>query len=175
VLTPTQVTTNPVTLSWTPGPGGAPTGYTVVAGTASGASNLGMFPMGGVTSISAVAPEGIPIYVRVVASNAGGQATSHEINFQIGGGSVPGVPMLRAPDITGSTVSLSWTAPGSGGAAASYVLLARAPGGPLVAVLPVSGTSFSTVAPPGTYLVTVVAVNGAGQGPESNQITVRVP
>jgi hypothetical protein len=179
VLTAAQVTTNPVTLAWAAGAGGAPTSYTLYAGTAPGTSNLGVFPMGVGTSISAVAPEGVRIYVRVVAANGAGQAISNEISFQVGGGSVPGPPTLHPPvvnRINGNNVSLSWSAPSSGGAPTSYVLIARLePAGPAVAVLPVVGTSFSTVAPSGTYLVTVVGVNPAGQGAESNQVTVDVP
>jgi hypothetical protein len=45
----------------------------------------------------------------------------------------------------------------------------------VIASLPVGGTSVSAAAPPGTYVVSIQAVNGAGASPESNQITVVVP
>jgi hypothetical protein len=72
-------------------------------------------------------------------------------------------------------VSLSWV-PGAGGTPASYIVRARlSPGGPVIASLPVSGTSMSVSAPPGTYFVTVVAENALGTSAESNSIPVVVP
>jgi hypothetical protein len=178
VLTATQVTSNPITLSWAPGAGGAPTSYTVVAGTSLGGSDLGSFPLGGLTSISASAPLGSRIYVRVVASNAIGSATSNEINFLLSQPSAPGAPTGLSHTVSaGRVVSLNWLAPSPDGAATSYTVLARlSPSGPVIVSLPgVSSTSFSVSAPPGTYYLTVVAVSGAGQSGESNQVQVVVP
>jgi hypothetical protein len=178
VLTPTQVQSNPITLSWTAGPGGAPTNYTVHAGTSTGASDLGSFPLGGLTSISATAPGGLRIYVRVTASNSVGSATSNEINFVVGGLTAPGTPVGLSHTVgAGGVVTFNWSAATSGGAPTSYTVLARfAPTGPVVAALPgVAGTTFSIAAPPGRYYVTVQAVNGAGSSTESNQTIVVVP
>ena len=93
-LSPAQVAANPVTLSWSPGAGGTPSSYTVYAGTSPGASNLAVAPMGGATSITAVAPVGTPIYVRVVATNAAGSATSNEVQF-----TVAAPALARRPDV----------------------------------------------------------------------------
>jgi hypothetical protein len=82
----TQVTANPVTLTWAAGPGGAPSQYVIVAGTTPGAADLGTFPMGLATAVTANAPVGVPIFVRVVAQNAVGSAASNQINFSLGGG-----------------------------------------------------------------------------------------
>ena len=41
-------------------------------------------PMGAATSITAIAPVGVRIYVRVVATNAGGSATSNEVHLHRG-------------------------------------------------------------------------------------------
>ena len=78
-----------VTLSWTPPSTGAgPTNYTLVAGTASGAINLGTFPVGLTTSVNAPAPNG-QYFVRVVATNGcGTSAPSNEVFFVIGGAAV---------------------------------------------------------------------------------------
>lgn len=171
-----QVSANPVTLSWAPGPGGSPTNYTLYAGTSPGASNLAVAPMGSATSISAAAPVGVPIYVRVVATNAGGSATSNEVTFTVAPPVAPGPPALSPPTVGGGTVTLSWAPPTSGTAPSGYTLLARTPGsGALLAAVPVTGTSVTVPAPPGSYVVSVVATNGAGNSPESNAVTVVVP
>jgi hypothetical protein len=171
VLVAAQVASNPVTLTWSPGPGGAPTNYTVHAGTAPGASNLAAASLGGATGVSAVAPVGITIYVRVVAANAAGSAISNEIAFTL---APPPAPTLSNADVANGNVTLRWTSvPG----ASSYTLLARYPGSPsVIASLPVvGGTSVTVPAPSGTYVVTVVAINRLGTSAESNAITVVVP
>jgi predicted phage tail protein len=55
--------------------------------------------------------------------------------------------------------------------------LARVPGNPtVIASLNVAGTALTVPGvPPGTYVVTVVAVNAAGASAESNAIVVSVP
>ena len=176
VLSLAQVAANPVTLSWSPGAGGTPSGYTVYAGTSPGASNLAVAPMGGATSITAVAPVGTPIYVRVVATNAAGSATSNEVQFTVAAPAVPGIPTLSPASVSGGNVTLSWAPPASGGSPTSYVIRARLPGSAaVIAALPVTGTSVTVPAGAGTYLVTIAAINGAGSSAESNQITVVVP
>jgi hypothetical protein len=173
-LTATQVAANPVTLSWTPGAGGSPSSYTLHAGTAPGASDLIVVPLGTATSITAHAPLGTRVFVRIVAANGLGSATSNEIDFEIAAPQPPAAPVLDAAAVNGRNVTLSWT-PG-GGVAAQYGVLARlSPAGPIVVVLPVSSQSLTVTAPPGTYYVTVVAANAAGVSAESNQIVVNVP
>jgi hypothetical protein len=131
--------------------------------------------MGGATSISAAAPLGFRIYVRVVAANAAGQATSNEINFLLMPPVAPGPPVLAEPSVSGRVVTLSWTPPASGGTPTGYVVRARRTrGGPVIATLPVPGTTLTVPAPPGTYFVDVAGVNGAGMGAASNEVTVVV-
>jgi hypothetical protein len=117
------------------------------------------------------------IYVRVIASNTIGSATSNEVNFEIAAPAAPGDPTGLSSTVSAArVVSLNWSAPSSGSAATSYTVVARlSPSGPVILSLPgVSATSFSISAPPGTYYLTVVAVNGAGQSAESNQVQVVV-
>jgi hypothetical protein len=175
-LSLTQATSNPVTLSWLHGGGGSPTSYVVSAGTSPGASNLVVAAMGSATSITAVAPVGIPIYVRVTASNAAGTASSNEVTLLVPAPAAPGPPTLSPASVSGSNVTLSWAPPTSGTPPTGYTVLARVPGSAaVVASLPVTGTSVTVPASAGTYQVSVVANNGAGAGPESNQVTVVVP
>jgi hypothetical protein len=166
--------TNPVALRWSPGAGGAPTSYTVVAGTTPGGSELVVAGMGLATAITANAPVGTTVYVRVIASNAGGSAVSNELQIRLTGAGVPEAPVLAPASVSGNVVGLSWTP--RGGAPTSYVVVARAPGSPaIIGSAPVSGTSVSVPAPRGTYIVSVVAMNAAGASPESNAVTFVVP
>lgn len=172
-LVATQVSANPVTVNWSPGPGGAPAAYTIHAGTSPGASNLLVAPMGLATGVTAVAPVGVPLYVRVVASNGAGQAVSNEISFVL---APPNPPTLNPAVVTGNAVALSWTPP-TGGVPASYTILARYPSSAaIIARLPVAGTTVTVNAvPPGIYVVTMVSHNGQGTSAESAPITVTVP
>jgi hypothetical protein len=172
-LVSVQTANNPVTVAWTPGPGDPPANYTLVAGTSPGASNLASFNMGLQTTISGHVPLGLPIYVRVIASNAAGSAVSNEVSFAVG---VPGAPQLQPAALNARTVSLAWT-PGTGAPPSYYLLLARVPGNPnVIASIAAAVTSLVVPnVPPGTYLVTIAAVGPAGPGPVSNQITVVVP
>jgi hypothetical protein len=166
-------------LSWSAGPGGTPTSYTVHVGSSPSASDLAVFPMGAATTLSGQAAPGT-YYARVVAANSAGQAVSDEHVFTLGGGSgppvPPGTPSMNAATVSGGNVTLSWNAPGSGGTASTYTVIARI-GAMVVATLPgqAGTTAFVPNAPPGTYLVTVVAVNSSGTSAESNQVVVSVP
>jgi hypothetical protein len=73
-----------VALAWQPPvTGGAPTGYRIDAGSTSGASNIGSFPVGLVTSLATPAPSGT-YFVRVVAINACGVSPpSNQVSFTI--------------------------------------------------------------------------------------------
>jgi hypothetical protein len=171
-LNPATVTGNNVTLRWSPGGGGAPTSYTIVAGTTPGGTNLGTYPMGGATTVSAAVGNGV-YFVRVIAANGGGSATSNEINFTVGPTSVPGAPTLNNAIVSGRNVTLSWSAPAG---TESYTIRARlTPGGPVIASLTLTGNTITVPAGPGTYLVTIAANNSLGSSAESNQITVSVP
>jgi hypothetical protein len=165
-----------VTLNWAPGSGSAPTSYTLYAGTRSGVSDVGVFSMGTATSITASVPAGVAYYVRVIAANAAGQATSNEVSFQAAAPVPPGAPTLHPASVSGGIVTLSWSPPASGGASAGYVVRARlSAGGPIAVTMPVGGTTLSVAAPRGRYYVDVVATNSAGAGPASNLIEVIVP
>lgn len=174
VLRVVQGSSNPIGLSWSPSVGGSVLNYVLHAGTSPGGSELGAFPMGLTTSIQANAPLNVGIYVRVVAANVAGAAISNEVVFTVAGGRVPGTPSMNPPAVSGRQVTLSWTA---AAAATSFTVLARAPGSAaVIATLPgVPGTTLSVPnVPPGTYLVSVIGVNGVGASAESSPISVVV-
>ena len=88
----------------------------------------------------------------------------------------PGAPQGLTSAVTGNTVTLTWSAPGSGGAPSSYIVEASVvPGGPVVASLPVAGTSLTVPnVPSGNYYVKVRALNGSGAGAPSSEVLVSV-
>ncbi len=167
------------TFSWTPpASGGAPTGYTLQAGTSPGFSALVASLALPATATSFSVPD-IPAgtyYVRLVAQSSGGTSgPSNEVTVTVAGAAAPGAPTLAAT-ATGSTVNVSWTA-GSGGTPTGYTLRASTtPGGAPIATLPVSGTTATfTDVPSGTYYLTLTASNATGTSAASNQVTVTVP
>lgn len=89
----------------------------------------------------------------------------------------PGAPTNVQALATGNNLNLTWSAPATGDAPTSYTVLGRVtPGGAPVVSIPVgAATSFSTAAPNGTFLLSVVASNGAGTGPESALASVTFP
>jgi predicted phage tail protein len=74
---------NVITVSWAAPSGSAPFAYTIVAGTSAGASNLGTFPVGSATTISAPVPAG-SYFIRVRAANAcGTSGDSSEVSVSV--------------------------------------------------------------------------------------------
>jgi hypothetical protein len=176
----TPVTAGPnVTLSWnTPAFGGRTTSYVLLAGSASGFSNLAVIDTGNAsTSFAASAPAGA-YYVRVAAANGCGMGpASNEVTFSLGA-ALPGAP-IDLSSVTGDgLVSLSWTSPASGAVPSGYLLEAGSgPGQSNLGTLSTGSpaTTFSATAAPGRYYVRVRAVSAAGPGPASNEIVVDVP
>lgn len=89
----------------------------------------------------------------------------------------PGAPANLQASVAGNGLSLSWAAPPTGGTPTGYTLLARVtPGGGVLAALPVGNVNgFAATGPNGTYVISVVASNAAGTGPESTAVTVTLP
>lgn len=170
---------NTATFTWNPpSTGGVVANYVLTAGLTPGfAVPLASLPLPG-SSTGTVVP-GVPAgtyYIRVVAQNAGGtSAPTNEAVLTVAGPAAPGAPTMNQPTGSGNTLNLSWT-PGGGGVPTSYVLSALTTGGAVIASLPLAGTaaSFANV-PNGTYVLQIVAINGVGASPASNQVTVTLP
>jgi fibronectin type III domain protein/matrixin len=169
-----------VTLNWSAPASGTPiTTYVVEAGSAPGLTNLVVVPTN--STLTSVTFTGVPMgqyYVRVRAQNANGPgAPSNEILLVAG--SAPGAPSALLASVTiPQIVTLTWSAPSSGGPVSSYVIEAgTAPS--LANLLTVATNSTQTSAgfggvPTGTYYVRVRARNIAGMSTPSNEVQVNV-
>jgi fibronectin type III domain protein len=175
---------NTVTLAWAaPSGGGAPDTYIIEAGSSPGAANLASFSTGTTaTTFSASGVGAGTYYVRVRAQNAAGSsAASNEAILVVGAAAcstAPGAPGGLTSRVSGSTVTLSWSAPSGGCAPTSYVLQAGSAAG--LSNLANAGTGntattyVATGVGSGTYYVRVRALNANGQGAASNEIVIVV-
>jgi hypothetical protein len=166
---------NLLTLAWSPPTSGVPpTGY-IVEGTASGQPLAARLPVAGTGTIySVAAPNGV-FQARVRATI--GQAESepsNEITFNVGVPAPPSAPTNLLGLADGTTVVLTWQNTVSGGAATGIVLDVA---GQATGSIPLPLTDRFTFAdvPPGTYSVTVRAVNASGSSGSSNAVTLTVP
>ena len=136
--------------------------------TLSTASMATTFSAGGV-------PDGL-YFLRVRAMNATGfSGPSNEIELQVGAPPplIPGPPSGLTAVSAGSSITLSWVAPTSGGSPSSYTIEAGStPGSKNLAML-ATGTAAMTYTTGGvangSYYVRVRAVNAAGTSTPSNE------
>ena len=172
VLTVTLPAPNVVAMAWTPGPGGAPQGYTLYVGSSPGASDLGVHPLGLSTSVAGPLLPGT-FFLRIVAANTAGSASSNDVRVPM---EAPSTPTMHVAGVHNGIVTLSWSPGATGGIPTGYFLRVRAPGSDaLLLNAPVTGTSLSGPAPPGTYHVSIVATGALGSSAESNSVVVVVP
>ena len=143
-------TPSSVALTWqAPGTGGTPTGYTV---------NYRVTSVGGAWTSQSAAGTSLTVTglaaatqydFEVIASNAAGSGAASSVvtgTTQAAPTQAPGqVTGLTASGPTASTVNLSWTAPSTGGAAASYTAQCRVTGGTgwNTAASGIAGTSYT--------------------------------
>lgn len=168
-----------LSLSWQPGPGGAPTDYLIAAGTGPGLSNLvAGLPVSG-TSLSA---SGIPIgsyWIRLYARNAAGiGGPSNEVNAVVGPScTLPSAPRNFTFTKAGFNLTLSWLPPAAGGPSFIYGLLAGSSPGATNLFLGAIGsiTSIGGTVPAGNYFVRVIAANACGIGPTSVELPISIP
>jgi hypothetical protein len=174
-----SVAGNQATFTWTPPTtGGAATGYLLVAALSPGGPSIAVLPF--VPPTPAFTVQNIPpgtYFVRLAATNAGGAGPlSNEVVVSVSGPQSPGPPTMNPAVVSSGMVTLSWSAPTTGGPPAVYLVVASlTPGGPSIASLPVVGLGTTVPALSGSYFVRVHGVNAIGVGPASNEITVLVP
>ncbi|HME19865.1 MAG TPA: fibronectin type III domain-containing protein [Acetobacteraceae bacterium] len=175
-----------VALAWqVPATGGTPTGYTV---------NYRVTLVGGAWTSQSAAGSSLTVAglgaatqydFEVIANNAAGSGAASSVatgTTQAAPAQVPGqVTGLTAGGPTASTVNLSWTAPSTGGAVASYTAQYRVTGGTgwNTAASGITGTSYTVtgLAATTSYDFQVFAVNAAGTGtaPSVASATTTIP
>ena len=172
-----------VHLSWLPGNGSSATGYVLQVGSAPGLQNLMVVPLpAGQGGLSATAAAGF-YALRLVATNDCGPSTwGAEALLTVGTPAAsshvaaPAAPVGLTQQVSGTLVSLSWTAPSIGGPVTRYLIEATTSAGPVAVDTGNPSTTFSHPnTPSGQYVVTVRAGNAAGFGPPSAPVTVVVP
>ncbi len=166
---------NVVTLRWTPpATGVAPTGYQLEGGVNPG-EVLASIPTGSAAPIyTFVAPTGA-FHVRMhTISGAGRSLASNEIRIFVNVPQPPSAPANLLGTVNGNFIALAWKNTFAGGAPTNVVLDVS---GALATTIPLGATDAFTFAgvPPGTYTLSLRALNGAGASPSSNPITLTFP
>jgi predicted phage tail protein len=168
-----------LTMTWLqPNRGGPATGWVVDAGSASGLTNIGSVPVTGRSLTFPGVPPGF-YFLRVRATNGAlSSPASAEILVVVGGvPAPPPPPNFTSHTVSGSTVTLNWTAPASGSPTSYVIEAGSAPGLSNLAVAN-TGSAATTISfsgvPPGTYYVRLRAVNAIGTSIVSNERTITV-
>ena len=160
--------------AWSAPGGGTPTSLTLEAGSGPGLANVATLALSpSATSYSVTGSAGT-YYVRVRAANACGSAVSNEAILTLSSACIPaGVPGVPVAVVSGSNVTLNWTAAAN---ATSHVFEAgSAPGQANLVNTQVNTTSLSAAAvPPATYYVRARGRNACGTSAPSADATVVV-
>jgi hypothetical protein len=161
-----------VALSWTNTfTGGAPIALQLnVTG-----AQTGSFPVGVVDTVSFNGVPGGSYTFTLTASNtAGVSSPSNPVTLTFPGtcSGPPGVPTYFAVAKAGSLLTLTWSPPVSGAAVTSYVIQAS---GTFNGSVPTATRFLSGSVGPGSYSLSVVAVNACGTSAPSEVVTVTVP
>lgn len=169
-----------IQLSWRPGAGSAPTGYVVEAGLTPGGRELATLNFGANTTTIGGAVANGTYFLRVIAVNAcGASSPSTEVSVTVGGPTpvLPGAPKGLVKSVAGSSVSLLWLQPTTGGVPNRYIVEATDGNGTPLVTFDTGNVTTSFVhggVPLGTYVVRIRAANAAGVGPPSSAVTVVV-
>lgn len=166
-----------VALSWSPPPsaGGSPSGYRVYRGTSSGTETL-LATLGTATSfVDDTAADGTRYVYEVAGANSLGEGPrSNELAATPA--TIPSAPTLTSAIPGNGSVALGWGPPASdGGAPVTGYRIYRgtAAGGEsfLASVGPGTAYTDTTAANGTTYVYEVSAVNAAGEGSRSNELS----
>jgi hypothetical protein len=161
-----------LTIAWLPAACGVATQYVVESGTAPGDPGLVREVSAPTTMLQSTLDPGT-YYMRVRARNAlGVSPPSNEI--QVGG--VPGSPGRLTAVVAGGRLTLSWSAPATGGTPNGFLIeMGYAPGvNDQSATVPATMTSVTSGSPAKTSYFRIRAVSVAGTSQPSNEAIVTV-
>ena len=171
-----QVGGSTVSLSWVAGAGGSVSSYIVEAGPSQGSSAYGGIALTQ-TAISFPNVQNGTYYLRVRAVGpAGSSAPTADAVVTVGSVcAAPGISTLTS-QVTGGTVTLTWTA-SSGTGPFTYRLAVGSTAGGTDHGMHGMGvaTAVAATPPPGTYYVRVLAANACGSGGASTDAVVVIP
>lgn len=163
---------------WSAPPTGDAHGYTIVAGTSPGASNIAVLPVGPGSSFVLNAPPSGIYYVYVQArSSCGDSPPSNVVAYVEPPPGPPGAPTALTATTGPGRATLAWRPALTGGRVDRYWVAAGFTPGAMDVVVPldkVSGQNFTGV-PSGTYYVRIHGVNAFGPSPASNEVVLTVP
>ena len=126
------------------------------------------------TVFSVAVPPGI-YFVRVRAQGPGGMsAPSSDVRVHTGTALPPSTPSSLLAAVQGSVVAFSWQGTYEGGVPSGAMLSVSGAASAEFALPPGEQAAFAGV-PPGTYTVTLRAVNGAGPSTGTPPVTFVVP
>jgi hypothetical protein len=165
-----------IALGWTPpATGCVPTGYLIRAGTGPGLADIGVVPVGAVTSLSAPVPART-YYVAVLAQNAAGLSPpSNEVAVVVTSAcTIPAAPANFTATSALDVVTLSWQPPP--GAVTRYRLeIGSVSGGTDLGVAPIVAPGLQAAGVQrGTYYLRVRAENACGIGPATAERVLTV-
>jgi hypothetical protein len=184
-----------VSLSWVPPPstgGSAITGYNVYVSTAARSRGADVATVAATSYTATGLSDGTNYYFRVTAVNALGEGPASAQVAVIPGVAPPPTPPPITPTpppitppsapfalmagVASAQVSVSWTAPSStgGSAVTGYnVYMSTAPGAGGAKIASVTATNYTATGLTNgtTYYFEVTAVNTAGEGPASTQVS----
>jgi Fibronectin type III domain len=158
-----SITLSTLSMGWTVGSGSTPTGYIVYIYEVGAVNTTYTQTVSGTTSSYTSCLDSYSYYFTVVATNANGrsgQSTASSPSLQCSLGLSD--PVLDPPTITGSTLTMTWTA-GEGGAPTSYDVEIYESGTLKTTQTSITGTSstYSSLVNGETYRFKVRAYNAA--------------
>lgn len=168
-----------LTMTWTAPTGAAPTSYVIEAGSAVGLANLAVFEVTTRSFTFDPIPSGF-FFLRVRSkSGAVVSAPTPDVMVNVGGvPAPPSPPQSFNVSRSGTTVTLSWTAPVLGTPTSYVVEAGTATGLANLGVLNTGTTATTLVVPgvpSGTFYLRVRAANAQGASPVSNERELTVP
>ncbi len=174
------VTGSSIAFHWTGATGACnqATGYWFAVGSAPGKSDLGTGATGSLATslVSSNVARGT-YYVRAAAQNSAGlSASSNEVVATVVGTAL-GKPTNLTGSVSGTTITLRWTAPATGPVPSGYLVQAGTAPGRTDGVMAIAGTATSwsaTGAARGTYYVRVLTTGGAASSAASNEVVLIV-